>query len=410
MQTRILKVLRQTSDGQVADEILRKCVHCGFCNYTCPTYLLSGDENEGPRGRIYLIKQLMEGQLDNTPDSGKKTLEHLDHCLLCRSCETTCPSGVEYGKLLDIGRQLAEQQARRDPKEQTMRHSLRKYLPKPQVVGMGVTLGRIFKPLLPKNLASKVPASPPSVGKWPDPRHARRMLVLEGCAQSTLAPDINAATARVLDRLGISLITASKAGCCGAISQHLGAAEEARDYMRRNIDAWWPLLSSQNVEAIITTASGCGATLKDYRHYLRDDPEYSFKAERIAHLSKDIAEIIGQEEYQNLAPKKARRVAWHPPCSLQHGQKIRGVVENILTDCGFVLVPVEDEHLCCGSAGTYSLLQPEIAQQLRLNKLNNLTKHPADCIATANIGCQTHLQEATSLPVMHWIHLLDNPN
>jgi glycolate oxidase iron-sulfur subunit len=409
MQTQILKALRQTSDGQVAEAILRKCVHCGFCNATCPTYQLLGDENEGPRGRIYLIKQLMEGHLENDAASGKKTLQHLDRCLLCRNCETTCPSGVEYGKLLDIGRHLAEQHAGRERADSAMRHRLLRYLPKAGTFGLGVKLGRAFKPLLPEKLARKVPAAPQPAGKWPAPHHARKMLVLDGCVQPSLAPDINAATARVLDKLGISLIKTPGAGCCGAVSQHLGAPEAAKQAMKRNIDAWWPYLST-GVEAIITTASGCGATVKDYKHYLRDEPEYSIKAERISNLCKDIAEVISPADYQKLAPAKGARIAWHPPCSLQHGQKIQGVVENILTDCGFVLVPVADAHLCCGSAGTYSILQPEIAQQLRSNKLANLTRHQPEMIVTANIGCQTHLQESSDLPVIHWINLLDRVN
>lgn len=408
MQTQILSALRHTSAGKVAEDILRRCVHCGFCNATCPTYQLLGDENDGPRGRIYLIKQLMEGNLENTPDSGRKTLQHLDRCLLCRSCETTCPSGVEYGKLLDIGRHLAEEHVGRDRADSTLRKRLRTFLPKTNLFSLGLTLGRTFKPLLPVKLASKITAPRPA-GDWPKARHNRWILVLEGCVQPALSPDINAATARVLDKLGISLVVAPKAGCCGAVSQHLGAPDDALEYMKRNIDAWWPYLSKQGggVEAIVTTASGCGVMVKEYAHHLHHDPEYGIKAERISNLCKDIAEIIAKENYQQLAPAQATKVAWHPPCTLQHGQKIRGVVENILTDCGYVLVPVADEHLCCGSAGTYSILQPELSQQLRRNKLANLTANAPEAIVTANIGCQTHLQEGSDLPVMHWIHLLD---
>lgn len=406
MQTRILHALLQTREGKTAEEILRRCVHCGFCNATCPTYQLLGDENDGPRGRIYLIKQLMEGNLPAGDDSGRKTLQHLDRCLLCRNCETTCPSGVEYGKLLDIGRHMAEEHAGRDRADAKMRQRLRTYLPKTGLFGFGLTMGRIVKPLLPEKLAGKISEARPA-GAWPDNKHHRRMLVLEGCVQPALSPDINAATARVLDKLGISLVTAPKAGCCGAVSQHLGAPDDALGYMKRNIDAWWPYISN-GVEAIITTASGCGVMVKEYAHHLRSDPEYGIKAERISHLCKDIAEVIAQEKYQQLSPAKGARIAWHPPCTLQHGQKITGVVESILIDCGYVLTPVADQHLCCGSAGTYSILQPELAQQLRSNKLDNLLAHEPEFIVTANIGCQTHLQETSKVPVKHWIHLLDN--
>lgn len=401
MQTRLLDSIRQTTAGRMAESILRKCVHCGFCNATCPTYQLLGDENEGPRGRIYLIKQLMEGQA-----VGKQTLQHLDRCLLCRSCETTCPSGVEYSKLLDIGRLMAEEQIGRDSKDKTLRKRLRKYLPNSKLFGFGLALGRTFKPLLPEKLAGKITAPRPA-GHWPEPHHSRRMLILDGCVQPSLSPDINAATARVLDRLGISLIRVQNTGCCGAINQHLGAPEDAVNQIRRNIDTWWPHLTNSGVEAIVITASGCGAMVKDYKHYLRDDPEYFIKAERISYLSRDIAEIIHKEPYQKLAPNKGTRVAWQSPCSLQHAQKLQGVVENILLDCGFVLTPVADGHLCCGSAGTYSILEPGLSQQLRANKLDSLLQHDPECIVTANIGCQTHLQETSPIPVKHWIHLLD---
>jgi len=401
MQTQLLDSVRETSEGRIAESILRKCVHCGFCNATCPTYQLSGDENEGPRGRIYLIKQLLEGN-----KVGTSTLQHLDTCLLCRNCETTCPSGVEFSKLLDIGRDLAGLEIGRSRDDKAIRKRLVKYLPKSGLFKLGMKLGRTFKPFLPEKLASKVTEARPA-GAWPAPRHDRKMLVLDGCVQPAISPDINAATARVLDRLGISLVKAPEAGCCGAVSQHLGAPDDALIHMKRNIDAWWPYLANNATEAIITTASGCGATIKDYKYYLRDDPDYFIKAERISNLCKDIAEVVSKENYQKLSTTHGSRVAWHPPCSLQHGQKVFGVVENILVDCGFVLVPVENQHTCCGSAGAYSILQPEIAEQLRTDKLANLTKHRPDFIVTANIGCQTHLQETSSLPVKHWIHLLD---
>ena len=402
MQTRLIDQYRNTSEGVVAEAILRRCVHCGFCNATCPTYQLLGDENDGPRGRIYLIKQMLEGQTIT-----KSTQIHLDRCLTCRSCETTCPSGVEYSKLIDIGRTLIEEQLPRPQKEQVLRQRLNTYLPNRKAFGTALKLGQTFRRFLPKTLADKVVASRPA-GHWPAPRHQRRLLILEGCVQPSLSPDINAATARVLDRLGISVISAAGAGCCGAVNQHLAEPERAREQMRRNIDAWWPHFA-EKVEGIIITASGCCATVKEYAYHLRDDYEYLIKAERIAYLARDIAEVLQKEDLTPLLGKKPKikKVAFQSPCSLQHGQKINGVVESILKQCGYELTPVADAHLCCGSAGTYSILQPEIAGQLRTNKLQHLMAEKPEAIVTANIGCQTHLQAASHLPVYHWIHLLD---
>jgi glycolate oxidase iron-sulfur subunit len=401
MQTQLLPRVLNTPDGQLADSILRKCVHCGFCNATCPTYQLLGDENESPRGRIYLIKQLLEGKTVS-----QATLQHLDHCLICRSCETTCPSGVEYSKLLDIGRYQAAQQIPRPIKSQSLRHLLGLVLPHPRLVNWGVKVARRFQHYLPINLQQKLPASVVVPSLTPS-TYKRQVLILDGCVQPTLAPDINAVTERVLNRLGIGVI--HTAGCCGAINQHLEQAEPAQQRMRQNIDAWWSLIEAGQVEAIIATASGCGSTLKDYAYYLRYDSRYAEKAAKIANLSKDIAEIIAQENYQTLnLTLTTKRIAWHPPCSLQHGQKIQGVVEQILRNCGYKLLPIVDSHLCCGSAGTYSILQPELANQLKINKIHHLLMEKPDLIVTANIGCQLHLQEASSTPVRHWIHLLDD--
>jgi len=400
MQTALAEFIRDTPEGREADAILRKCVHCGFCTATCPTYLLLGDENDGPRGRIYLVKQALEGQ-----EITDKTRLHLDRCLTCRACETTCPSGVQYGRLLDIGRKLVEEKTVRPPWERVKRRALAAVLPRRSLFAPLLKLARLARPFLPLKLAGKVPAATPAAGAWPAPRHARKMLALAGCVQSSLAPDINAAAARVLDRIGISLVEAKVAGCCGALRFHIGYQEEGLADMRALIDAWWPHLES-GAEAIVMTASGCGAVVKEYAHLLQHDPAYAAKAEKIAAMTRDICEVI-EAEFGRVEPILARRervrLAFHPPCTLQHGQNIKGVTERLLAKAGFELTPVPDAHLCCGSAGTYSLLQPELSEKLKRNKLSALGSGRPELIATANIGCQAHLQSGAEMPVKHWI-------
>ncbi|HTQ74708.1 MAG TPA: glycolate oxidase subunit GlcF [Burkholderiales bacterium] len=403
MQTALADFIKGTPEGIEADAILRKCVHCGFCTATCPTYLLLGDENDGPRGRIYLIKQALEGH-----EVTDKTRLHLDRCLTCRACETTCPSGVQYGRLLDIGRRLVEERTARPIEESVKRRLIAEALPRRWLFGFVLLLGRLARPLLPRGLAEKIPASIPEAGDWPAPRHARRMLALAGCVQPSLSPDINAAAARVLDRIGISLVEAPGAGCCGALRFHVGYQERGLADMRALIDRWWPHVEA-GVEAIVMTASGCGAVVKEYGHLLRDDPAYAQKAARISAMTRDLGEVLAGE-MERIAPllgKKGGRIAFHPPCTLQHGQRLRGVTEKLLADAGFDLAPVPDAHLCCGSAGTYSILEPELAGQLRANKLVALASGGPEMIATANIGCLAHLQAGTSLPVRHWIVALE---
>jgi glycolate dehydrogenase iron-sulfur subunit len=399
MQTSLADFVRDTPEGREADAILRKCVHCGFCTATCPTYLLLGDENDSPRGRIYLVKQLLEG----APVTANTQL-HLDRCLTCRACETTCPSGVRYGRLADIGRGLMEERVARPVWQRARRRALASVLPRRMLFAPLLALGRLARPFLPRRLAEKVPASAPPAGAWPAPRHSRRMLALAGCVQSALSPEINAAAARVLDRIGISLVESRSAGCCGALRFHLNYQEDGLDDMRALIDAWWPQVEA-GAEAIVMTASGCGATVKEYGHVLRHDARYSDKAARISAMTRDISEVI-DAEFERLAPllgRKGGRIAFHPPCSLQHGQAIRGVTESVLERAGFELTPVPDVHLCCGSAGTYSLLQPDLSERLKRNKLAALASGGPDQILTANIGCQAHLQSGTGLPVRHWI-------
>jgi len=403
MQTNLADFIKDTPQGQEADAILRKCVHCGFCTATCPTYQLLGDELDGPRGRIYLIKQVLEGK-----PATEKTQLHLDRCLTCRNCETTCPSGVNYGRLIDIGRDVVDQQVQRPFAQQLVRTALKEALPRPQLFGTAMKLGQAVRPLLPEVLRNKVPEAR-DAGGWPTRSHARKMLLLDGCVQPAMSPSINAATARVLDKLGIQLQVAPKAGCCGAIRYHLNDQAGGLDDMRRNIDAWWPYVVA-GADVIVMPASGCGVTVKEYGHLLHDDPLYAEKAKRISELTKDLSEIMPAFEAElakQLTGKITKRVAYHPPCTLQHGQQIRGKVESVLRTCGIDVSLCADSHLCCGSAGTYSVTQPELSYQLRDNKIKNLEATSPEVIVSANIGCLTHLQSGTETPVRHWIELID---
>lgn len=408
MQTKLADFIKNSPQGQEADSILRSCVHCGFCLATCPTYQILGDELDSPRGRIYLIKQMLEGQ-----PVTQKTQLHLDRCLTCRACETTCPSGVRYGALVDIGRGLVERQINRDTKTSAVRYTLRKLLPKRVIFDAILKAGQMIRPFLPENLKRSIPPKAKTAGTWPEAKHARKMLVLDGCVQPSLAPGINEATARVLDRLGISLITAPNAGCCGAVVFHLNEQAEGLDYMRHNIDAWWPFVDRKEIEAIVMTASGCGVTVKEYGHLLQHDRTYARKARHISEMTKDISEIVCMEserlqhllQTESIAQKT--KLAFHSPCTLQHGMKIRGKVEEILVVSGFDLTHVPDAHLCCGSAGTYSILQPELSQQLLKNKAVALESGHPELVATANIGCLMHLKNGLERPIKHWIELID---
>lgn len=400
MQTALAEFIKDTPQGIEADAILRKCVHCGLCTATCPTYQLLGDELDGPRGRIYLMKQMLEGH-----EVSGATQLHLDRCLTCRACETTCPSGVQYGRLLDISRELVEARVPRTTGNKLMRMLLRLVVPYPRRFGAVLRMGQWMRPGLPQALKQTIPLRRAG-GQIPDVRHSRRMLLLGGCVQSSIAPNINAATSQVLDQLGISTIIAPDAGCCGAVSHHLTAPEQARGFMKRNINAWWPYVE-QGIEAIVMTASGCGVMLREYGYLFKDDPQLAAKAQRITELTRDLSEVLAKEDWSGLVgvQKPFRSVALHSPCSLQHGQKITGLVEQILTGLGYELVPVIDPHLCCGSAGTYSILQAEISRRLLKNKLTALQSNKPEVIATANIGCLAHLETEAKVPVKHWVEL-----
>jgi glycolate oxidase iron-sulfur subunit len=358
-----------------------------------------GDDLDSPRGRIYLIKRALEGA-----EVTEKTRLHLDRCLTCRACETTCPSGVRYGRLVDIGRAVVEERTKRAPWQSLKRAALAFALPRTALFAAALKLGRAVRPLLPSALKARVPKTRPA-GAWPAPRHARRMLALAGCVQPALAPGINAAAARVLDRIGISLVEAPGAACCGALRFHLNDQDGGRDDMRALIDAWWPMVERGEVEAIVMTASGCGVTVREYGELLAHDPQYRDKAKRISSLTRDLAEVVPPDAIE--AKTGRGRVAFQAPCTLQHGQKIRGAAERLLERAGYELAPVRDGHLCCGSAGTYSILQPALSAELRSRKLACLHEGSPQAIATANIGCLSHLQAATRTPVRHWVELLD---
>ena len=404
MQTNLAPEYINTADGKAAEAILRKCVHCGFCTATCPTYQLLGNELDGPRGRIYLMKQVLEGHAPT-----RETQLHLDRCLTCRNCESTCPSGVNYGQLVDIGRKLVDAKVARPMLEKTIRWALKEGLTSP-LFAPAMAMGQWVRPLLPESLKNKVPAKQ-VIGQIPTQTHQRKVLMLEGCVQPAMSPNINSATRRVLDAAGIETIVAAKAGCCGAVKFHLNDQEGGKAQMRANIDAWWPSIESQSIEAIVMNASGCGVTVKEYGHLLHDDPQYADKAKRVSDLTKDLSELLpdlvsGLKSKVNA--QKAQTVTFHPPCTLQHGQQLRGGVEKHLGELGFNINTASCEaHLCCGSAGTYSVLQADLAYQLRDRKLGHIGAMNPDVIVSANIGCITHLQSGTATPVKHWVELLD---
>ena len=413
MQTNLAPEFKNTPDGNAAEAILRKCVHCGFCTATCPTYQLLGNELDGPRGRIYLMKQVLEGMVPT-----RETQLHLDRCLTCRNCESTCPSGVDYGHLVDIGRKIVDAKVERPASEKAVRWALKEGLPSP-LFAPAMALGQLVRPLLPASLKNKVPEKQ-AFGAIPTRSHARKVLMLEGCVQPSMSPNINAATRRVLDAAGIQTLTAPKAGCCGAVKFHLNDQDGGKAQMRVNIDAWWPWLEAGHIEAIVMNASGCGVTVKEYGHILQDDPLYAEKAKKISELTKDLSELLPDlvQSLLSVRPElvegikanaaKLANVAFHPPCTLQHGQQLRGGVEKHLQTLGFKInVASCEAHLCCGSAGTYSVLQPDIAYQLRDRKLGNLNEMNPEVIVSANIGCITHLQSGTPTPVKHWVELLD---
>ena len=438
MQTHLADWLKGSADGVLAESILRKCVHCGFCTATCPTYQLLGDELDGPRGRIYLIKQVLEGK-----EPTLSTMNHLDRCLTCRNCESTCPSGVEYGHLVDVGRKIVESKVQRRLPDRLLRIALREGMTTRWLFEPAMKMAKLLRPLLPEGLRKKVPKNV-RAGAWPKRQHPRKVLLLNGCVQPSMMPSIDAATARVLDRLGVQAVVAARSSCCGAVRHHLNDHDGALVDARRNIDAWWPYIdpqasalsiaspnaspsalssaspsvTSSRCEAILINASGCGAMVKDYGHLLRDDPAYAEKAKRVVELCVDLAQWLPQFTIQvksrvmtrrslDRAGKRVAKIAFHPPCTLQHGQQVRGEVEKLLTTLGVHITAIAESHLCCGSAGTYSVLQPELATQLRDQKLGHLNAGEPDQILSANIGCLTHLQSGSDKPVRHWIEWLD---
>ena len=412
MKAALADFVNDTPAGREAGAILRSCVHCGFCLPSCPTYQLLGDELDSPRGRIYLMKQLLEGQ----PVTARTQL-HLDRCLGCRACESACPSGVQYGRLLDFGRALTEERVTREPGTGLKRYLLRKIMPYASRARALVNIARIARPLLPPSLSRQLPRRARRQSAWPPARHTRRVLLLEGCVQPALAGAISPAAARVLDRLGISAVRVAGSGCCGALAHHLSAHEESLAQIKSNIDALWPHVET-GVEAVVMTASACSYMLSDYGRLLQDDPHYGARAARIASLARDISQVVAAEAAALTAALRraaraqpggvapATRVAFQAPCSLQHALKVLGVVEPLLLGAGFTLTPVSDGQRCCGSAGTYSILQPELSLRLLQSKVAALESGSPDVIATANIGCLNHIRGGTSVPVRHWIELI----
>ncbi|MBU1268433.1 MAG: glycolate oxidase subunit GlcF [Gammaproteobacteria bacterium] len=401
--------MKDTPDGKAADAILRKCVHCGFCTATCPTYQILGDELDSPRGRIYLIKQVLEGK-----QVTRKTQQHLDRCLTCRNCETTCPSGVKYGQLIDIGRKIVDERVERPMAEKLTRESLKMLMTNRPMFTAGMAVGKAVRGILPESIKKKVPAKRTTL-PFASTAHTRKVILLKGCVQPAMMPSIDSATSVILDALGIQSMVVQESGCCGAVKFHLNDHEGGLTQMKTNIDAWYSLLQSGEAEALVMNASGCGVTVREYAQHFESDPEYATKAKVVSEKTLDIGEFITQQNADALARLGTKvtaaieqqripgSIAFHPPCTLQHGQQIKGVIENVLTTLGFKLTPVADSHLCCGSAGTYSVLQPELSKELKRRKLANLMAGKPQAIASANIGCLGHLESDATVDVRHWV-------
>ena len=412
MQTNISEQFLSNANTKEAQDILRSCVHCGFCNATCPTYQLLGDELDGPRGRIYLIKQVLEGA-----EPTRQTQLHLDRCLTCRNCETTCPSGVQYSHLLNIGRSVVNEKVSRSISQKSLHLLLRKTFLSPLLFSTMIKTGQLFRPLLPSSIKRSIPVAQKKIA-FQATTHARKILLVAGCVQSSLKPNIDIAAQVVFDKLNIECVQIPAGGCCGSLSHHLNAENEAKQIIKKNIDSWWPLVENKAIEAICMTSSGCGVAIKEYEQLLAGNKDYAEKAKIISALYKDPAEIVFAELDKTPDDKdlklinetnvttKNKNIAFHPPCTLQHGMKINDLIEPILSRCGFNVLAFEDKHLCCGSAGTYSITQKALSSQLLTNKLTHINKTEHDIIVTANIGCQLHLQSGTRTPVLHWLEVL----
>jgi glycolate oxidase iron-sulfur subunit len=401
MRAQLPPALAATLEGARAEAVIRACVHCGMCNAVCPTFQLTGDERDGPRGRIYLMKGALEGET-----VGPETLLHLDRCLECRACESACPSGVEYHRLLDVGRPFVEARVARPWRERALRWLIRTVAPYAQRFRLALAIGRVVAPVLPGGLRRKVPARSPPAPAPPFEGEGRRMQLLAGCVQAAAAPHFNTAAKRVFKTVGVSLAESPAAGCCGAVSFHLDAPDEARAMARRNLDAWTAALDVGD-EAVVVTASGCAAFIRDYPDLLADDAAYAETARRVAALVREPVEVLESLPLTPLRAPAEPRIAVHEPCTLRHGLKLGGRIDALLRRLGYEPQPVRDAHLCCGSAGPYSLTQPVFAGALRANKLAALTEHDPAAICTANIGCWMHLSETSPVPLKHWIEAVD---
>ena len=419
MQTNFSEEQLKNKDNKSTEKIIRKCVHCGMCNATCPTFNLLGDELDGPRGRIYLIKDMIEKK--KTPT--KKVVSHIDKCLSCYSCMTTCPSGVNYMHLIDHGRNYVEKKYKRPFFEKIFRDLLSKTLPKPKIFKYLIffaKLGQLFKFLLPKKLKSMVEVAPKKIHrktlkfqkvyKAERKRPTARVALLIGCVQRVISPQINESTIRVLIRHGVEVITMPEVECCGSLNHHLGKEDLAKETFKKNINFWYDEYLKNGLDAIISNTSGCGTTLKDYGFVFREDKEFKKKAKKISELTKDITEFLDQNlklSFKKEKVSKKYNIAYHSACSMQHGQKVHKQPIDLLEKTGNKILNIPDGHICCGSAGTYNILQSDIAQRLLKQKVENINKIKPDFISTGNVGCIMQIANGTNIPILHTVEIID---